>query len=226
MHKTLRFPALAVLAAVLLGAACLLASGPLPGDVALTRALQSVFGDAPGWAIALTRSAQFPLVWATLAVAMVGAFARGGARGAAAPVLAFLAVLLLDKLLRAAIFAPKPSADLVAVAAASASSGLPSTFALHYGALFGAAPLAPGRRGPGAAGGAGGRAAAIAAGCAARVVLGGHWTSQMLATLLLALAVASLCHAALRVGDAAPSSAPAEPGSDRSRGGKGGERSR
>jgi membrane-associated phospholipid phosphatase len=96
------------------------------------------------------------------------------------------------------LFVPRPFEPLVAVAAPSSSSGLPSTFGLVYGAVFGVALLA------GAGAGASGAwaalparflaAAAITAGSAARVVLGGHWPSQMLASLALGglLALAAL----------------------------------
>jgi len=77
------------------------------------------------------------------------------------------------------------------VVSASSSSGLPSTFGLVYGSIFGVVVL----------GQASGRlafplralaCALIIAGGAARVVLGGHWTSQMLASVLLGLLAATV----------------------------------
>ncbi len=174
---------------VLLGAACLVAQGPLPGDFAVTRALQGAFGTAPSWAAFVTDTARSPTVWLTLLLAAALAFVCGGWRSAAVPALAFAGVKLLDALLRALVFAPKPSPELVSVATSSAASGFPSTFGLVYGALFGAVVFTTaGRREV--------RVFAILAGLGfvvvgttARLVLGGHWTSQMLASLLLAFSL-------------------------------------
>jgi len=185
-------------AAVLVGAACLAAQGPLPGDVAATRALQSVLGESPAWAQWVTPSAKAPGVWATLCVAVALAYARGGAPAAAAPPVALLAAHGLDTLLRALVFAPKPDPELVAVAVRSAASGLPSTFGLVYGGLFGAVLLAPAARDAPATAAAALAAALLAVGACARLVLGGHWASQMLASLLLAFALVLPLRAAVR----------------------------
>jgi membrane-associated phospholipid phosphatase len=174
-----------------LGLACLLAQGPLPGDVALTRALQSALGSAPAWASLLTDTAKPPLIWATLAFATALAWLRGGLRRALAPPLALLGAAALDALLRALIFAPRPTPELVAVAAPSSSSALPSTFALVYGAMFGAVVLGGAARRREDVFAAGLSAVLVVTGSCARVVLGGHWPSQVLASLLGALAPAA-----------------------------------
>ena len=183
---------------IALGLGCLLAQGALPGDLVVTRALQAVLGAAPSWAEFVTSTAKSPTVWLTLLLATALAFLCGGWRGAAVPALAFAGVKILDALLRAGVYAPKPSAELVSVASSSASSGFPSTFGLVYGALFGAVLFsAGGRRDI--------RLFAIAAsvgllivGVTARIVLGGHWTSQMLASLLLAFSLVLALQAGVR----------------------------
>lgn len=183
-----RLPMLVVLA-LAVGGACLAVQGPVPGDVEVTRILQSLFGNAPRWAEWLTDTAKSPMVIATMGVGAGLAWLAAGWRSALAVPLAFGLAWLIDKGLRAVIFAPRPSADLVAVASASSSSGLPSTFGLVYGSIFGVAVFA-------AATGSSAivlRALALAltfAGAAARVVLGGHWTSQMIASVLLGLLAA------------------------------------
>ena len=96
------------------------------------------------------------------------------------------------------IFVPRPSDEFVTVASISASSGLPSTFALVYGGVFGATLFASGRKGAGAAVAGAVSAGLIAAGLCARIVLGGHWASQMLSSLLLALALATIPYWILR----------------------------
>lgn len=189
--------------ALLLGAACWAQQGPLPGDVAITQGMQALLGTQPGWAFALTSSAVLPLVAATLlAGATLGWWLRDGS-GAVATVLAYGLALLADMALRAAVFVVRPAEPLVAVAAPSVSSSLPSTFGLVYGAIFGVALLA---------GTTAGRAAwlvrliaaaALITGSGARVVLGGHWASQMIASvafgLLLALLAAQATSRAARL---------------------------
>jgi membrane-associated phospholipid phosphatase len=175
--------------------------GPLPGDVAATLALQSAFGASKGWAEWLTDTAKPPLVVATIIFGAGLASLVAGWRAALAVPLAFGFSWTIDKVLRAVIFSPRPSPDLVEIASASGSSGLPSTFGLAYGSIFGAALLAAsdGRIALAA------RALALAliiAGAAARVALGGHWTSQMITSSLLGFLAAIAATAVLRrVGD-------------------------
>ena len=179
---------LAVLA-VAVGGACLAVQGPLPGDVGVTRILQSLLGKAPRWAEWLTETAKPPMVIATLGMGAGLAWLAAGWRSAFSVPLAFGLAWLIDKGLRAAIFAPRPSADLVAVASASSSSGLPSTFGLAYGSIFGVVVFAGGS-GKSASGLRALALALIVAGATARVVLGGHWASQMLASVPLGLLAA------------------------------------
>lgn len=183
------------LSALVLGAACLVVLGPLPGDVAVTLALQSAFGASPQWAEWLTDTAKPPLVVATMVVGMGLAWLVAGWHAALAVPLAFGVGWLIDKASRALIFAPRPAADVVEVASASSSSGLPSTFGLVYGGVFGVVLMARPKRWDTAllqmlA------ASLILAGAAARVVLGGHWPSQMFVSILLGLMAAAAAHAA------------------------------
>ena len=181
----MRAPSLLAIVALAIGGASAIMQGPLPGDVALTRGLQALLGASSGWAVWLTGTAKAPLLWGTLALA--GALAwRGDAwRGALAVPLAYAFAFAADKALRAVLFVPRPDPDLVAVAAPSGSSGLPSTFGLVYGALFGVALLARGD--------VSGRliaGALLIGGIAARIVMAGHWPSQMLASAALGLFLA------------------------------------
>jgi len=194
-------PALSLLVAgTVLGGVCLISQGPLPGDLVLTQALQEALGASPGWAGFVTSTAKAPIVWITLLLAVaLGALRGQGWRGAAVPGLAFVGVKTLDALLRALIYAPKPSPDLVPVASASTASGFPSTFGLVYGALFGGVLFVSALSSKG--GGRELRALLIFAsvgllvtGAAARIVLGGHWASQMLASWLLAFALVLALH--------------------------------
>jgi membrane-associated phospholipid phosphatase len=160
--------------------------------------LQSAFGASPRWAEWLTDTAKAPLVVATIVVGAGLAWLVASWRGALAVPLAFGLGWLIDKALRFVIFAPRPAPDLVEAASASGSSGLPSTFGLVYGSVFGAALFAaPNGRIALAA-----RALAIAlimAGAAARVVLGGHWTSQMLTSILFGFLAVKAAIAVLKL---------------------------
>ena len=161
----------------------------MPGDAAVTQALQAMLGARPGWAGGLTDTAKAPLVWGTLAVAAALAWQAAGWRGAVAAALAYAFAFATDRGLRAVLFVPRPDPALVAVADPAASSGLPSTFGLVYGAMFGAALLArgPARRARPARILA---AVLLIAGASARIVLGGHWGSQMIASVSLGLLLA------------------------------------
>lgn len=176
---------LVVIAAVTGGASALL-QGPLPGDVAVTLALQETLGARPFWAGWLTDTAKAPLLWATLVVAGILAYQVARVRGALAVPIAYAFAFAADKGLRAVLFVPRPDAALVVVADPAASSGLPSTFGLVYGAMFGVALLAsgPAHRARAARIFAG---VLLIAGAAARIALGGHWSSQMLASAALGM---------------------------------------
>jgi len=176
----------------------LIAQGPLPGDVTVTRALQSATGETLAWARAFTHSAKSPGVWLTLSLTLVLAYARGGWWGAAAPPFALFVAHATNVLLRALVFAPKPAPELVAVASVSSASGLPSTFALVYGGVFGAVIAAQGRRGHLSTSAAISSAGMVVVGSCARVVLGGHWPSQILASLFLSFSLVMALELGLR----------------------------
>ncbi|WP_338142995.1 phosphatase PAP2 family protein [Sphingobium algorifonticola] len=183
-------PLVLLVSALAMGAASWWAQGPLPGDVALTQAAQAFFGARPAWAEHVTTSATDPWMWGVmLACGLVAALVRNGATGVGI-MIGFAVALAADRLLRLFLHVPRPTADLVAVAKPSQSSGLPSTFALVYGATVGIVMLLALARRDGT-----GRilavvmAALLLAGCAARVTMGGHWPSQMVASVMLAMSL-------------------------------------
>ena len=187
----MRRTAACAILAVVAGLACWIVQGPLPGDVWITRALQSVFGTAPAWAQVATETAKAPWLWGTLAVAIGLEHVRKPGRLALVPAIALLAALGLDAGLRAVLFVPRPSPELVAVLSPSASSGLPSSFGLVYGALFGMAIIEFSRQSRKSAAMSTLAIAAVVVGASARIVLGGHWSSQMASSLLVGAAAAS-----------------------------------
>lgn len=160
--------------------------GPLPLDIEATRLLQSGIDARASWIDWLSQTAGWPLIVVSTLVA--GLFAASLARlpGAAALIIGVGIAMASERLLRLAIYVPRPSPELVEVAKQSASSGLPSTFAMFYGAACGGLiVLTHGKRGSEA------MAVRIAAwalliiGCTGRVAAGGHWTSQVLASAAL-----------------------------------------
>jgi len=82
-------------------------------------------------------------IWLTLAIGTGMALNRNGWSGAGAISVIFICALSIDKVLCALIYVPRPTPDLVSVASLSTSSGFPSTFALVYGAIFGAILFVP-----------------------------------------------------------------------------------
>ncbi len=181
-------PILAAIA-LLAGGASLALQGPLPGDADLTLASQEVFGAGAAWARWMTDMAKAPLLWGTLAVAGLLAWRVGGLRAAMAVPLAYGFAFAADKTLRAVLFVPRPDPAIVAVAEPAASSGLPSTFGLVYGAIFGVALLTrgPARRARPVRLSA---TALLVVGVMARIVPGAHWASQMIASVALGLLLA------------------------------------
>jgi hypothetical protein len=171
---------------------CLIVQGPLPGDIQVTRTLQSLFGSAPSWAQLLTSTAKFPVLWGTLVVAILLAFVRGGWRFAVTPAPALILAQMLDALLRGLLIAPRPTVDLVAVATPSMSSGLPSSFGLVYGALFGVAVCLTPNRNIWTLTASAFALFLIFAGVSARIVLGGHWASQIVASTFIGLSLAAI----------------------------------
>lgn len=185
--RRLTYAVLLLVVGVALGSACVVAHGPLPGDVGVTKLLQSTFGTEPFWADPITQSAKHPWVWLTLAIGIGLSCLRSSWRGPVVIGCAFAAVKLLDLIMRASLYAPKPISDLVAVASPSDSSGFPSTFGLVFAAIFGGVLLTAGKPGKLSTVIAIIAGFMVVIGAASRIVLGGHWTSQILASVCLAL---------------------------------------
>ncbi len=157
-----------------------LVSGPVPGDVAITRAIQALVPADAEWTARMTGAAKMPWLLASLALSAATCFWMAGWRGLLLLALAMALAFTLDAGLRASFHVPKPTADMVAVLSPSASSGLPSTFALRFGAMLGVPLLLAHWQHWWAVFWL--VIALFAAGFIARVAPGGHWPSQMLAT--------------------------------------------
>jgi membrane-associated phospholipid phosphatase len=166
--------------------------GPLPLDLAITRHLQTLIAAQSLWIEWLSSSAGWPMIVVSALVVAVFAASLAGLRGAAGALAGIGLAMAAERGLRMLIFVPRPDPALVDVAKASASSGLPSTFAIFYGAAAAALVLTSlGKRGREAQIVRWGAVVLLVAGCVGRVAAGGHWTSQVVASAALG-ALASL----------------------------------
>jgi membrane-associated phospholipid phosphatase len=174
---------------LVLGLGLLAAKFPvLPGDVTLARLGQSLAGESAGWAYTITNTAKAP--WAYVLVGLTAGISwrLRGPWTAGASVIAYLLAHGFDRLLKPLIGRPRPSPELIEVAGSTAGFSCPSTFALVYAATFGflLCVLCRQRRSGWRNAGLVFCALALLLGASARVVLGGHWPSDLLFSYLLA----------------------------------------
>jgi membrane-associated phospholipid phosphatase len=152
-----------------------------PGDVAVERFVQSLVPRNLGWAVTVSRTAEFPWILLTLASIFVLSWGLAGWRAAILSILSFLGMLALGLWLGPVVARPRPSPELVHVFRPFKGYSFPSLFALRYAATFGFLAILVSWKGSGML-----RtsllilcAALLVVGWVARVALGAHWPSDV-----------------------------------------------
>jgi membrane-associated phospholipid phosphatase len=160
-----------------------------PGDPQIARLIQHFAPMPIPLAQAITASAMKPWCFALLVATVAFAWTISGWRAAAIAVAIFFSLWLLGILLRPMVAQPRPTAELINVVGHPAGYAFPSIFGLIYGATFGYAGVLALAHLRGAV-----RIVIcvimllfLLAGIDARVVLGAHWPSDLLASYLFAL---------------------------------------
>lgn len=169
-------------------------SDRLPGDVSVTRFLQSIAPASNSWAEAITTSAKIPWNFLLLAITVLLSWLIAGWRAAVFAAVCFAGLLLIGPWLQGLIARPRPSPSLVRVGGSPSGYSFPSIFALTYAATVGYLAILAWRVGSGRSRWIGVLACALLlfVGGSARVVLGAHWPSDVLASYLIGLGWAAL----------------------------------
>lgn len=172
---------LAAIATAMLVAARYTAS--FPGDPELARFIQA-WVPAGEWARAVTRAAYAPWIYGVLIVSAIAALRIAGWRAAAAMALTFFALMYVEQGMKEYIARPRPGPGM-------AGYSMPSGWALLFGSTVGLLGVLAWRHARGAARWAYviGCVAVLSAGLTARVVLGAHWPSDVIAGYLIAIVI-------------------------------------
>jgi membrane-associated phospholipid phosphatase len=160
-----------------------------PGDIALTRLLQSLVPSSTGWAEWISSTGKSPWCLLLLTMTLVVSWTIAGTRGALLALASFIGMALLGPHLGPLVARPRPAPDLVQVAQQLSGYSFPSIHALVYASTFGflavlSAVKTSGLRRLSIVGFC---VAFLLLGFAARLALGAHWPSDLLLSCLMGL---------------------------------------
>lgn len=109
----------------------------LPGDVALTKFVQSLSGENVGWAQTVTNTVRPPSVYVLVALSVALSWWLAGWRAALLALISFGGLWLAEPWLKSLVARPRPSPTLVRVVGSSSGNSFPSGFALIYFSTIG-----------------------------------------------------------------------------------------
>jgi len=165
-----------------------------PGDVAVTRWVQSLVSPNLNWAEGFSRTAEFPGILLILALIVALSWALAGWRAALISIFSLVGMWALGNWLSPVIARPRPSPELVHVLRPLSGYSFPSKFALRYAATFGFLAVLAAVKSSGVLRTALliGCGALLILGWVARVALGAHWPSDVIISYYLGLLWAAL----------------------------------
>ncbi len=165
-----------------------------PGDVAITKHVQSVTSQNLNWAEVVSDTAKFPWILHILVVVFAISWYLAGWRAALVSILSFMVMLVLGDWLSPFVARPRPSAELVNVFHPLSGFSFPSLFALRYAATFGFLAVLALKKSHGLL-----RmcllivcVGLLIVGFFARVALAAHWPSDVIISYYIALLFAAL----------------------------------
>jgi membrane-associated phospholipid phosphatase len=158
-----------------------------PGDLTVTRFVQSVAPASHAWARFISETAKAPWNLILLAITVALSWKVVGLRAGILALLSFAGMWIIGKWLGPIVARPRPSPDLISVAELLAGYSFPSIFALTYASTIGFLAVLFAKKSIGVW-----RIAAPAlccllllAGWAARIALGAHWPSDVACSYLI-----------------------------------------
>jgi membrane-associated phospholipid phosphatase len=158
-----------------------------PGDVVLTRLVQSLAPASTGWAQWISSTGKFPWCLPLLAMTVVLSWRMAGKRGALLSVASFAGMEFVGLYLGPMVARPRPAPDLVRVAQQLSGYSFPSVHALVYASTVGflGVLFAVKTSGLQRITGVVMSGVVLLTGFAARLALGEHWPSDLLVSSLI-----------------------------------------